>query len=125
MSPRARVAPLCIGLINAAYRYWNFYGALYGPKEVQDAQWAVIQREFSKVPGAKSYFIEDLTEYSLLHHRNATMQGIPNNAELKWLDWRGRGYAHLFFAPISPPRGTDAVKQFQLCRRLCEEFNFQ
>lgn len=29
------------------------------------------------------------------------MQGIPNNAELKWLDWRGKGYGHLFFAPIS------------------------
>lgn len=89
--------------------YWNFYGAVYGPKEIQDCQLAMIKSQFSKVPGAKLYFVEDLIEPSLLHHRDVTMQGIPNNAELKWLDWRGPNMAHLFFAPSTLSRARTVV----------------
>ncbi|GAA6008239.1 FAD-binding oxidoreductase [Rhodotorula paludigena] len=104
---------------------WNFYGALYGPKAVRDCHWEIIQAEFSKVKGAKHYFVGDLDEKSLLQYRDLTMQGIPNNHELQWLSWRGPGYAHLFFAPISPTRGHDAEVQYDLCKKLCKKYNFQ
>ncbi|BGP37502.1 hypothetical protein JCM10449v2_001408 [Rhodotorula kratochvilovae] len=104
---------------------WNFYGALYGPKAIRDCHWETIKTEFSKVKGAKYYFVEDLKEKSLLEYRDLTMQGIPNNHELQWLSWRGPHYAHLFFAPISPTRGKDATAQYELCKELCKKYNFQ
>ncbi|BGP22375.1 alcohol oxidase [Rhodotorula toruloides] len=104
---------------------WNFYGALYGPKAIRDCHWEIIKTEFSKVKGAKYYFVDDLKEKSLLHYRDMTMQGIPNNHELQWLSWRGPGYAHLFFAPISPSRGKDAEAQYELCKQLCRKYEFQ
>lgn len=73
----------------------------------------------------QSYFVDDLQEKSLLHYRDLTMQGIPNNHELQWLSWRGPGYAHLFFAPISPSRGKDAETQYELCKQLCRKYEFQ
>ncbi|GAA6048170.1 hypothetical protein JCM3770_003694 [Rhodotorula araucariae] len=104
---------------------WNFYGALYGPKAIRDCHWEIIKTEFSKVKGAKYYFVDDLKEKSLLHYRDMTMQGIPNNHELQWLSWRGPNYAHLFFAPISPTRGNHATTQYELCKALCKKYNFQ
>ncbi|GAA6043727.1 hypothetical protein JCM8097_000496 [Rhodosporidiobolus ruineniae] len=104
---------------------WNFYGSLYGCDAVRNANWEVIKAEFSKVKGAKYYFVDDLKEKSLLHYRDLTMQGIPNNHELQWLSWRGPGYAHLFFAPMSPARGDHALKQYDICKKLCVKYNFQ
>lgn len=115
-----------------------------GPKAIRDCHWDIIKTEFSKVQGAKVrslpllrpvcqpdtfraqyYFVDDLQEKSLLHYRDLTMQGIPNNHELQWLSWRGPGYAHLFFAPISPSRGKDAETQYELCKQLCRKYEFQ
>ncbi|GAA5979511.1 hypothetical protein JCM11641_005418 [Rhodosporidiobolus odoratus] len=104
---------------------WNFYGALYGPEAIRKCHWEIVKEAFSKVKGAKHYFLDDLEEQSLLHYRDLTMQGIPNNHELQWLSWRGEGYAHLFFAPISPTRGKDAMTQYDLCKKLCKKYNFQ
>ncbi|GAA5898777.1 hypothetical protein JCM6882_003996 [Rhodosporidiobolus microsporus] len=104
---------------------WNFYGALYGPDAIRNAHWEIIKAAFSQVKGAKYYFVDDLEEKSLLHYRDMTMQGIPNNHELQWLSWRGQGYAHLFFAPISPTRGRDALAQYALCKDLCKKYEFQ
>jgi hypothetical protein len=51
------------------------------------------------------------------------LAGIPNNSELSWVDWLPNG-AHLFFSPISPTTGEDAVKQYQMTAKRCEEFGF-
>jgi hypothetical protein len=42
---------------------------------------------------------------------------------LSWVDWLSNG-AHLFFSPISPTTGEDAVKQYQMTAKRCEEFGF-
>ena len=39
------------------------------------------------------------------------------------MDWLPNG-AHLFFSPISPTSGEDAVKQYQMTVKRCAEFGF-
>jgi len=100
---------------------WNFYGALYGPEPIRKALWAVIKEAFSAIPGAKFYFPEDRKEmHSVLRTRHLTMQGIPTYDELRWVDWLPNG-AHLFFAPIAKITGKDAVLQYEISKKRCEE----
>lgn len=118
---------------------WNFYGALYvclnypsaifisanlenqGPEPIRKALWGVIKEAFSTIPGAKFYSPEDRNEqYSVLKTRALTMQGIPTYDELRWVDWLPNG-AHLFFSPIAKISGEDAVLQYQVTKKRCDE----
>lgn len=100
---------------------WNFYGALYGPQPIRDALWGVIKNAFSTaIPDAKFFFKEDTPEGSVLRIRDDTMQGIPTYDELKWLSWLPNG-THLFFSPIAPVRGSEAMAQYRITRQRCEE----
>ncbi|ETN44584.1 uncharacterized protein HMPREF1541_10254 [Cyphellophora europaea CBS 101466] len=99
---------------------WNFYGALYGPQPVRDVLWSVVKGAFSQIKGAKFFFPEDQPDNLVLQTRHDTLQGIPSVTELKWVDWLPNG-AHLFFSPIAKVSGDDAVGQYQLTRRRCEE----
>lgn len=85
--------------------------------------WQVVKASFSQIKGAKFYFPEDMPENTVLQTRNNTLQGIPSVDELKWVDWLPNG-AHLFFSPIAKVTGDDAVAQYEMTRRRCEEFNF-
>jgi hypothetical protein len=99
---------------------WNFYGALYGPAPVREVMWQVVKGAFSQVPGAKFYFPEDQPDNIVLQTRHNTLQGIPSVTELKWVDWLPNG-AHLFFSPIAKVSGDDAVAQYALTRKRCEQ----
>lgn len=115
---------------------WNFYGALYvrtpisdinllinyykGPKPIRDVLWDTIKGAFSTIPGVKFYFPEDTPEDSVLRIRDKTMQGIPTYDELKWIDWLPNG-AHLFFSPIAKVAGEDAMAQYAVTKRRCQE----
>lgn len=116
---------------------WNFYGALYvrsslpehslisryiqGPEPIRNVLWSVIKEAFSTIPGAKFYFPEDRTEeHSVLRTRANTLQGIPTFDELRWVDWLPNG-AHLFFSPIAKISGDDAMLQYQVTRKRCDE----
>lgn len=48
------------------------------------------------------------------------MQGIPTYDELRWVDWLPNG-AHLFFSPITKISGEDAVLQYQVTKKRCDE----
>ncbi|KAB8073642.1 hypothetical protein BDV29DRAFT_191603 [Aspergillus leporis] len=102
---------------------WNLYGAMYGPPAVRDTLWSIIKESFSKVPGAKFYFPEDRPNDVALQTRSNTFQGIPSITELQWVDWLPNG-GHLFFAPIAKVTGSDAKAQYDLTRRLSEEYGF-
>ena len=102
---------------------WNFYGALYGPEPIRNVMWQVVKQSFSSIPGAKFFFKEDMPDNIVLQTRHDTLQGIPSVTELKWVDWLPNG-AHLFFSPIAKVSGDDAVAQYELTRRRCEEFGF-
>ncbi|OQE40368.1 hypothetical protein PENCOP_c006G05427 [Penicillium coprophilum] len=99
---------------------WNFYGALYGPERIRNALWETIKEAFSVIPGVKFYFPEETAENSILRVRDKTMQGIPTYDELKWIDWVPNG-AHLFFSPIAKVAGEDAMLQYAITKRRCQE----
>ncbi|KAJ5885737.1 hypothetical protein N7504_011573 [Penicillium tannophilum] len=99
---------------------WNFYGALYGPEPIRNALWAAVKEAFSAIPGAQFFFPEDTPENSVLRIRHKTMQGIPTYDELKWIDWLPNG-AHLFFSPIAPVQGKDAMEQYAVTKKRCRE----
>ncbi|KAF4439146.1 4-cresol dehydrogenase flavo subunit [Fusarium acutatum] len=102
---------------------WNFYGALYGPEPIRKVMWEVVKGAFSAIPGAKFYFPEDMPDNVVLQTRDLTLQGIPTMTELEWVNWLPNG-AHLFFSPIAKVTGDDAVAQYALTRKRCEEAGF-
>ncbi|KAJ3461110.1 hypothetical protein MRS44_011977 [Fusarium solani] len=103
---------------------WNFYGALYGPKEARDIQWKAIKEAFMKIPGAKYYFPEDVPKDAVLHMRHDTLRGIPNTYELGWLNWLSKTPGYFGFSPISPATGHDAVQQYDMVKKRFDEFGF-
>lgn len=113
---RAMAADLDIGA-------WNFYGALYGPEPVMDANWAVIEDAFRQVPGAKFYFAEDRRGDAAFDYRAKLMRGEPNMTEFGLLNWLGAG-SHIDFSPISPVTGDGALRQFEVMRDLCHRHGF-
>lgn len=40
--------------------------------------------------------------------------------ELKWVDWLPNG-AHLFFSPITKISGDDAMLQYDITKKRCQE----
>ncbi|KAF2019975.1 vanillyl alcohol oxidase [Aaosphaeria arxii CBS 175.79] len=99
---------------------WNFYGALYGPDPIRAALWSEIKQAFSQIPGAQFFFPEDTPDDSVLRVRDKTLQGIPTYDELKWIDWVPNG-AHLFFSPIAKCAGDDAMMQYSITKKRCQE----
>ncbi|RKK12170.1 Vanillyl-alcohol oxidase [Fusarium oxysporum f. sp. cepae] len=102
---------------------WNIYRALYGPEPIRKVMWDVVKGAFSAIPGAKFYFPEDMPDNVVLQTRDLTLQGIPTMTELEWVNWLPNG-AHLFFSPIAKVTGDDAVAQYALTRKRCEEAGF-
>ncbi|KAF4311966.1 FAD-linked oxidase [Botryosphaeria dothidea] len=102
---------------------WNFYGALYGPEEIRNAHWKLIKEAFSTIKGAKFFFPEDIKEFCVLHNRHNILQGVPSYEELRWVDWLPNG-AHIAFSPISKISGDDALKQFKLVKKRCNDAGF-
>ncbi|KAH8652730.1 putative D-lactate dehydrogenase [Tricladium varicosporioides] len=103
---------------------WNFYGAVYGPEPIRNALMILIKQAFLSIPGAKFYLPKDRKEpNSVLHTRSNTLQGIPSVDELKWVDWLPNG-AHLFFSPITKISGDDAMLQYRVTKKRCQEAGF-
>jgi 4-cresol dehydrogenase (hydroxylating) len=103
---------------------WNFYGALYGPPPVMDTLWTVIRDSFAKVPGAKFYFPDDRKAGNdVLKHRAQTMRGVPRLTEYSFVNWVGGG-GHIGFSPVSPIRGKEALKQYEMVRDRMHEYGF-
>lgn len=104
---------------------WNIYGALYGPPPIMDTLWTVIRDSFSKVPGARFYFVEDRKggPSDLLVQRAETMRGVPRLSEFSFINWTGGG-GHIGFSPVSPIRGNEAMKQYTMVRDRMHEYGF-
>jgi 4-cresol dehydrogenase (hydroxylating) flavoprotein subunit len=103
---------------------WNFYGALYGPPPVMDTLWTVIRDAFGRVPGAKFYFPEDRKrDNDVLKHRALTMRGVPRLTEYGFVNWVGGG-GHIGFSPVSPIKGSEAMKQYTMVRDRMHERGF-
>lgn len=104
---------------------WNFYGALYGPEIVRNAQWQVIKATFGQIEGAQFFWPDEGGKPSrgVLDIRAKTLAGIPTTDELKWVDWLPNG-AHLFFSPISEITGDAANLQYSITRKRVLDAGF-
>lgn len=103
---------------------WNFYGALYGPTIIRNAQWEVIKTTFAQIQGAKYFWPEEgRPSPGVLDIRAKTLKGIPTFDELKWVDWIPNG-AHLFFAPIAEVTGEAADLQYSITKMRVIEAGF-
>jgi 4-cresol dehydrogenase (hydroxylating) len=104
---------------------WNFYGALYGPPPIMDTLWSAIRDAFASVPGAKFYFPEDRKhDNDVLKHRAQTMRGAPRLTEYSFVNWVGGGGGHIGFSPVSPIKGSEALKQYTMVRERMHEYGF-
>jgi len=104
---------------------WNFYGALYGPPPVMDTLEGIIRDSFAKVPGSRYFRVEDRKhDNDVLKHRALTMSGIPRLTEYNLVNWVGGGGGHLGFSPVSPIRGSEALKQYHMVRDRLHQYGF-
>ena len=102
---------------------WNFYAALYGPESIMDVNWEIIRDSFSRIPGAKFYAADDRKGDAAFDYRAKLMRGIPNMTEFGLLNWVGAG-SHIDFSPMSPVTGSGALKQFEVIRDVCHQYDF-
>ena len=103
---------------------WNFYGALYGPQPVMDCLEGIIRDSFAAVPGAKFYRPEDRKgDGDVLKHRAETMRGVPRLTEYSFVNWVGGG-GHIGFSPVSPIKGVEAMKQYEMVRDRMHQHGF-
>jgi 4-cresol dehydrogenase (hydroxylating) len=76
------------------------------------------------VAGARFYFLEDRKKPNdLLAARAETMRGIPRLSEFSFINWTGGG-GHIGFSPVSPIRGSEAMKQYTMVRDRMHEYGF-
>jgi 4-cresol dehydrogenase (hydroxylating) len=102
---------------------WNFYGALYGPEEVMDATWPVIQDAMASVKGAKFFFADDKKGRASFEYRAKLMRGEPNMTEFGTVAWIPNA-GHIGFGPVVPVDGKLALAQFRRIRELSHKAGF-
>ena len=100
---------------------WVYYGMSYGPPHIRKYKLDIVDAEFKRVPGAKRIDPATLPEDEYFWARDRVAAGVPDIRELKWVNWVPNG-AHIAFSPVSPIRGTDASKLFDLAKRRHAEF---
>lgn len=100
---------------------WVYYGMSYGPKHIRQYKLDIIDAEFKKVPGARRIDPSTLPPDEYFWARDRIAAGIPELQELRWVNWMPNG-AHIAFSPVSPIRGADAKKLYDLAKRRHDEF---
>jgi len=102
---------------------WNFYGALYGPKEVMDATWPVIEDALGSIKGAKFHFEGDRKGGAAFDYRAKLMRGEPNMTEFGTVAWIPNA-GHVGFGPVVPVDGKLALDQYRHVRELTNKAGF-
>jgi hypothetical protein len=100
---------------------WLYYGMSYGPPHIRQYKLEIIDKEFKKIPGARKIDPAILPEDEYFWSRDRIAAGVPDLVELLWVNWIPNG-AHVAFSPVSPIRGVDAMKLFNLGKRRHDEF---
>jgi hypothetical protein len=95
---------------------WVYYGMSYGPPHIRKFKLDIIDTEFKKIPGAKKIDSSTLPSDEYFWSRDKVASGTPDLEELKWVNWMPNG-SHIAFSPVSPIRGTDAAKLFELAKK--------
>jgi len=103
---------------------WNLHYALYGERDVIDAQEKRVRRAFGCIPDARflSKTYDGSAEPDAGGDRN--LAGIPAMTAFRMLDWRGGSGAHVDFSPLCPATGRDAMRQFTLAKNRANAYGF-
>jgi hypothetical protein len=99
---------------------WVYYGMSYGPPHIRSHKLALIDSEFHRIPGCKKIDPATLPAEEYFWSRDRIASGTPDLEELKWVNWIPNG-AHAAFSPVSPIRGGDAEKLYDLARKRHRE----
>jgi 4-cresol dehydrogenase (hydroxylating) len=109
--------------------HWTLFFGLYGHEPIVDARLDIVRRRFEAIPGttvgATRYAGDADPEDVQPFHR--TSGGIPGMLSLPMVDWRASGEGvggHSGFAPVSPLRGADALRQARLVKDRAAEYGF-
>lgn len=102
---------------------WVFYCALYGPDQVTTPMWEMVKEKFSVIPDVRFVLRDEAPEDSYLHDRAHVFAGVPTFRELDWHRWVPNA-GELFFAPISPVSGEDALKQVESAKEVATRYGF-
>lgn len=102
---------------------WNFYGALYGPEPVMDANWEVVADSLGSIPGAKIVPASRQQESVAYSYRAELMRGVPNLTEFGCVTWIPNA-GHVGFGPVVPVDGELALKQYRRIKELTHQAGF-
>ncbi|KAE8448728.1 hypothetical protein EG329_008943 [Mollisiaceae sp. DMI_Dod_QoI] len=100
---------------------WLYYGMSYGPEHIRQYKLDIIDKEFKKIPGARRIDSSTLPDDEYFWSRDRIAAGVPDLVELLWVNWVPNG-SHVAFSPVSPIRGTDAMKLFEMGKHLHHKF---
>jgi hypothetical protein len=99
---------------------WLYYGMSYGPEHIRKYKLDIVDKEFKKIPGARRIDPSTLPADEYFWSRDRIASGVPDFVELLWTNWVQNG-SHIAFSPVSPIRGSDAMKLFEMGKRLHNE----
>ncbi len=102
---------------------WAYYGMAYGPAHIRAHKLALVDAEFRRIPGARRIEPATLPPDEYFWSRERVARGVPDIQELAWVNWMPNG-AHIAFSPVSPIRGEDAMRLFELGKRRVEAAGF-
>ncbi|SDI47916.1 FAD-binding oxidoreductase [Pseudomonas panipatensis] len=99
-------------------------GALYGTREQIAAHLKLVEKEARDAGGMLLHGEQlNVLPEKLAHHFRDIFTGTPNLQEFALLNWIGGG-GLIWFAPICPTRGSEAMKQVEMMKSLATEFGF-
>ncbi|ORY14372.1 hypothetical protein BCR34DRAFT_479586 [Clohesyomyces aquaticus] len=95
---------------------WAYYGMTYGPPHIRKYKSDIIDAEFRKIPGCRKIDPSTLPADEYFWSRDKIAAGEPDLVELLWTNWVPNG-CHIAFSPVSPIRGADAQKLYELAKK--------
>ncbi|OCL11140.1 vanillyl alcohol oxidase [Glonium stellatum] len=95
---------------------WVYYGMSYGPTHIRKYKLDIIDKEFKKIAGARKIDPTTLPKDEYFWSRDRIAAGIPDLEELLWVNWMPNG-SHVAFSPVSPIKGKDAERLYELAKK--------
>ncbi|KAF9886736.1 hypothetical protein FE257_011113 [Aspergillus nanangensis] len=112
--------------------FWSARFALYGPKDIIEANYKRCEKAFETLPGArltgkatyppagKKY----LSPEDLPPEERTVETGTPSLLALKAVEYRGKDGGHISFSPVLPPDGSLAIAFYRAAKKICASHGF-
>ncbi|THF60358.1 FAD-binding oxidoreductase [Pseudothauera rhizosphaerae] len=102
---------------------WNTYFALYGTEESIALAEPMIRKAY-EATGARVFAGKEMDENPYFHHNATLMRGGLNLDEFGIIRWRGNGGGLAWFIPVGAARGSRAVEQTRLAKKILAKYSF-